>query len=167
VLDGNTLVVVPEEEQAIMNATVFAMKLMEIANFLNGWERNFVKERSDIEKKLKKRDEDLRKALVDLQEMEVNFEAYKDKYQLQLDLTKTLEEKEKEVDRLAEENKVLEEKVAELENLTIPGEEEKAEDPSGEFTQMSRGALIKRCVEAESSAVEMATFSFHNVVAKC
>jgi hypothetical protein len=66
VLDGNTLVVVPEEEQAIMNATVFAMKLMEIANFLNGWERNFVKERSDIEKKLKKRDEDLRKALVDL-----------------------------------------------------------------------------------------------------
>jgi hypothetical protein len=79
VLDGNTLVVVPEEEQAVMNdmdpdalknvladATVFAMKLMEIANFLNGRERNFVKKQSDIEKKLKKRDEDLRKALVDL-----------------------------------------------------------------------------------------------------
>jgi hypothetical protein len=98
--------------------------------------------------------------------MEVNFEAYKDKYQLQLDLTKTLEEKEKEVDRLAAENKVLEEKVAELEKLTIPDKEEKVEAPSGEFTQMSRGALIKRCVEAESSAVEMATFSFHSVVAQ-
>jgi hypothetical protein len=147
-LDGNTDVVVPEVEQAILgdmgpeaiknelaDATVAAMKLIEIANFLNGRERQFVQEKAGLEKKLKKQDGELRKAHADLRELDVSFEAYKDKYQLQLELTRTLEEREREADKLAEEKRILEGKVAELEGqlqkLAIPDEEERNEDPSG------------------------------------
>jgi protein subunit release factor A len=111
------------------------MKLIEIANFLNGRERQFVQEKAGLEKKLKKQDGELRKAHADLRELDVSFEAYKDKYQLQLELTRTLEEREREADKLAEEKRILEGKVAELEGqlqkLAIPDEEERNEDPSG------------------------------------
>jgi hypothetical protein len=63
--DGSTEVVVPEVDQAIMSdmgseslqnviaeASVTSMKLMEIANFLNARERHFVRERSEMEKKM-------------------------------------------------------------------------------------------------------------------
>jgi protein subunit release factor A len=152
-LDGNTEVVVAEVEQAIMNDMgPEAMKLMRIANFLNGRERHFSKERAEVEKKLKKKkDDELKKAYADLQELDVSFEAYMDKYELQLSLTRTLEEKEREADQLSKDKKELVARVAELEGqlqkLTIPDEEEKKEDPSEEFTNTSRGALIKRVIE--------------------
>jgi hypothetical protein len=145
--------VVAEVEQAIMNDMgPEAMKLMRIANFLNGRERHFSKERAEVEKKLKKKkDDELKKAYADLQELDVSFEAYMDKYELQLSLTRTLEEKEREADQLSKDKKELVARVAELEGqlqkLTIPDEEEKKEDPSEEFTNTSRGALIKRVIE--------------------
>jgi hypothetical protein len=173
-LDGNIEVVVLEEEKAIMDdmgpetlknvladATVSTMKLMKISNFFNGRERHFVKERAEAAKKLKKKDDELKKAHADLRELDVSFEAYRDKYELHLTLTKTLEEKEQEEDQLAKDKKELVARVTELEGqlqkLTIPDEEEKNEDPSGEFTNTSPGALIKQVIDVESSAVDMAT----------
>jgi protein subunit release factor A len=163
-LDGNIEVVVLKEEKAIMDdmgpetlknvladATVSTMKLMKISNFFNGRERHFVKERAEAAKKLKKKDDELKKAHADLRELDVSFEAYRDKYELHLTLTKTLEEKEQEEDQLAKDKKELVARVTELEGqlqkLTIPDEEEKKEDPSEEFTNTSRGALIKRVIE--------------------
>jgi hypothetical protein len=50
--------------------------------------------------------------------------------------------------------------------LAIPDEEEKKEDPHGEFTNTSRGSLIRQLVEAQNSVVDMATSSFRNAVAQ-
>jgi DNA-binding protein YbaB len=111
---GSTEVVVPEVDQAIMSdmgseslqnviaeASVTSMKLMEIANFLNARERHFVWERSEMEKKMqamgknyKKMDAELKKVHLSYQEPGVNFDAYKDKHQLQVKLTHTLPNKE-------------------------------------------------------------------------
>jgi hypothetical protein len=53
-----------------------------------------------------------------------------------------------------------------LQKLAIPDEEEKKEDPIGEFTSISRGSLIRQLMDARNSAVEMATSSFRNAVAQ-
>jgi hypothetical protein len=54
--------------------------------------------------------------------------------------------------------------IRQLQRLTIPDEEEKIEDPAGEFANSSRGSLIRKLVDAQISAVEMATSSFQNAV---
>jgi Skp family chaperone for outer membrane proteins len=187
---GSTEVIIPEVDQVIMNdmgpeslgnviaeASVASMKLLEVANFLNQRERQFVEERSTMEKKMqsmeksyKKMDAELKKARLSFRELETNYAAYKDKYQLQVELTQTLASKEAEVEDLSKEKEGLIARVAELEGqlqkLSIPDEEEKREDPHGEFTNISRGSLIKQLMEAQSSAVDMATSSFQNVVAQ-
>jgi hypothetical protein len=187
---GSTEVIIPEVDQVIMNdmgpeslgnviaeASVASMKLLEVANFLNQRERQFVEERSTMEKKMqsmersyKKMDAELKKARLSFRELETNYAAYKDKYQLQVKLTQTLASKEAEVEDLSKEKEGLIARVAELEGqlhkLSIPDEEEKREDPHGEFTNISRGSLIKQLMEAQSSAVDMATSSFQNAVAQ-
>jgi hypothetical protein len=187
---GSTEVIIPEVDQVIMNdmgpeslgnviaeASVTSMKLLEVANFLNQRERQFVEERSTMEKKMqsmeksyKKMDAELKKARLSFRELETNYAAYKDKYQLQVELTQTLASKEAEVEDLSKEKEGLIARVAELEGqlqkLSIPDEEEKREDPHGEFTNISRGSLIKQLMEAQSSAVDMATSSFQNAVAQ-
>jgi hypothetical protein len=136
---------------------VASLQLMEIANFLNGRERFFVQERRDGEKKMKnmeknykKMEAELKKARLDFQELAMNFDAYRDKHVLQVELTQTLLAKEEEADRLAA-------KVAELEGqlqkLSISDEEEKKVDPKGEFTNFSRGSLIKELIDAQNSVV--------------
>jgi chromosome segregation ATPase len=187
---GSTEVIIPKVDQVIMNdmgpeslgnviaeASVASMKLLEVANFLNQRERQFVEERSTMEKKMqsmeksyKKMDAELKKARLSFRELETNYAAYKDKYQLQVELTQTLASKEAEVEDLSKEKEGLIARVAELEGqlqkLSIPDEEEKREDPHGEFTNISRGSLIKQLMEAQSSAVDMATSSFQNAVAQ-
>jgi chromosome segregation ATPase len=159
----------------IAEASMSSLKLMEIASFLNFRERHFVQERSTMEKKMqsmeknyKKMDAELKKVRLSHQELEANYEAYKDKYQLQVELTQTLANKETEVEQLLKENEEWGAKVADLEaqlqKLVIPDEENEA-DPTGEFANTSRGSLIRQLVDAQSSAVEMATSSFHNAVA--
>jgi hypothetical protein len=189
-IDGSTEVIVPEVDQVIMTdmgpeslgnviveASVASMKLMEVANFLNNRERQFVEERSTMEKKMqsmeksyKKMDTELKKVRLNFRELETTYQAYKDKYQHQVELTQTLANKEAEVEVLLKEKESLTASVAELEGqlqkLSIPDEEEKKEDPSGEFVNTSRGSLIKQLVEAQSSAVEMATSSFQNAIAQ-
>jgi hypothetical protein len=102
--------------------------------------------------------------------METNFEAYKDKYALQLSLTTTLEEKEEEARKLSEDKKGLEAKVAALEEqlrkLSLGNAEEREVDPLGEFTELSRADLIRRIMDGESSMLEVATSSFNNAVAQ-
>ncbi|KAK2402268.1 hypothetical protein QL285_051804 [Trifolium repens] len=187
--DGSTEVVVPEVDQAIMTdmgpeslgnviseASMHSLKLMEIASFLNCRERHFVEERSTMEKKMqsmeksyKKMDAERKKACLSHRELEATYEAYKDKYQLQVELTQTLANKEAEVEQLLKEKEEWGAKMADLEGhlqkLVIPDEEEKEADPTGEFANTSRGSLIRQLVDAQNSAVEMATSSFHNVVA--
>jgi hypothetical protein len=188
--DGSTEVVVPEVDQAIMTdmgpeslgnviaeALMHSLKLMEVASFLNRRECHFVEERSTMEKKMqsmeknhKKMDAELKKVRLNYQELEATYEAYKDKYQLQVEFTQTLASKEAEVETPSKEKESLTARVAELEGqlqkLSIPDEDEKREDPSGEFVNTSRGSLIKQLVEAQSSAVEMATSSFQNAIAQ-
>jgi chromosome segregation ATPase len=188
VFDGNTEVIIPEADQAIMTdmgpeslknviaeSSMHCMKLMEVANFLNARERQFVDEWSKLEKKMKslekshkKMDAELKKARQDYEELGATYDAYKDKYQLQVELTQTLQTKEEEAERLAQDKEDLLAKGAELEgqlqNLTIPDEEEKKEDPHGEYTNTSRGSLIRQLVEAQNSAVDMATSSFQNAI---
>jgi hypothetical protein len=190
VFDGSTEVIIPEANQAIMTdmgpeslknviaeSSMHSMKLMEIANFLNARERHFVDERSKLEKRMKsleknhkKMDAELKKARQDYEELGANYDAYKDKYQLQVELTQTLQTKEEEAERLAKEKEDLLAKVAELEGqlqkLAIPDEEERKEDPHGEYTNTSRGSLIRQLVDAQNSAVDMATSSFQNAVAQ-
>jgi Skp family chaperone for outer membrane proteins len=187
---GSTEVIIPKVDQVIMNdmgpeslgnviaeASVASMKLLEVANFLNQRERQFVEERSTMEKKMqsmeksyKKMDAELKKARLSFRELETNYAAYKDKYQLQVELTQTLASKEAEVEDLSKEKEGMIARVAELEGqlqrLSVPDEEEKREDPHGEFTNISRGSLIKQLMEAQSSAVDMATSSFQNAVAQ-
>jgi hypothetical protein len=102
--------------------------------------------------------------------METNFEAYKDKYTLQLSLTTTLEEKEEEARKLSEDKKRLGAKVAALEEqlrkLSLGNAEEREVDPLGEFTELSRADLIRRIMDGESSMLEVATSSFNNAVAQ-
>jgi hypothetical protein len=190
VVNGDTEVIIPEADQAIMTdmgpeslknaiaeSSMHSMKLMEIANFFNARERHFVDERSKMEKKMKglekshkKMDAELKKACQDYEELGANYDAYKDKYQLQVELTQTLQTKEEEAERLAKEKEELLARVADLEGqlkkLTIPDEEEKNEDPHGEYTNTSRGSLIRQLIDAQNSAVDMATSSFQNTVAQ-
>jgi hypothetical protein len=95
--------------------------------------------------------------------LETNFAAYKDKHALQVELSQNLLVKEEEVERLSA-------RVAELEGqlpkLSIPDEEERKEDPKGEFTSLSRGALIRELIDAQNSVIDMATSSFQNAVAQ-
>jgi hypothetical protein len=187
---GSTEVIIPEVDQVIMNdmgpeslgnviaeASVASMKLLEVANFLNQRERQFVEERTTMEKKMqtmeksyKKMDAELKKARLSFRELETNYAVYKDKYQLQVELPQTLASKEAEVEDLSKEKEGLIARVAELEGqlqkLSIPDEEEKNEDPSGEFVNTSRGSLIKQLLDAQNSAVEMATSSFQNAIAQ-
>jgi chromosome segregation ATPase len=153
------------------------MRLMEVANFLNARERQFVEEKSKMEKKMKsmeknykKMEADMKKVRLEYEELGASYDAYKDKYQLQLELTQTLQTKEAEVDSLTKEKEVLVARVAELERklqkLSIPDEEEKKEDPHGEFTNTSRGSLIHQLIDAQDSAVDMASSSFRNAVAQ-
>jgi hypothetical protein len=71
---------------------------------------------------------------------------------------------------LSKEKESLVVRVAELEGqlqkLTIPDEEEKKEDPNGEFANTSWGSLIRELIDAQNSAVEMATSSFQNADAQ-
>jgi chromosome segregation ATPase len=188
--DGSTEVVVPEVDQAIMTdmgpeslgnvideASMHLLKVMEVASFLNRRERHFVEKRSTMEKKMqsmeknhKKMDAELKKVLLNYQELEATYEAYKNMYQLQGELTQTLANKEAEVEQLLKEKEEWGAKMADLEGqlqkLVIPDEEEKEADPTGEFANVSRGSLIRQLVDAQSSAVEMATSSFHNAVAQ-
>jgi hypothetical protein len=171
-IDGSTEVVIPEADQAIMTdmgpeslknviaeSSVHAMKLMEIANFLNVRERHFVDERVKMEKRMKsmeesqkKMDAELKKVRLNYEELGAAYDAYKDKYQLQIELTQTLQIKEEEVERLAKEKENMLAKVAELEGqlqkLSIPDEEGKKEDPHGEYAATSRGSLMRQLVEA-------------------
>jgi chromosome segregation ATPase len=123
-----------------------------------------------LEKSHKKMDAELEKARQDYEELGANYDAYKDKYQLQIKLTQTLQTKEEEAERLAKENESLAARVADLEGqlekLAIPDEREKNEDPHGEYTNTSRRSLIKQLMEAQNSAVDMATSSFQNVIAQ-
>jgi hypothetical protein len=190
VFDSSTEVIIPEADQVIMTdmgseslkgviaeSSMHCMKLMEVANFLNGRERQFVEERLKMEKKMtsmeknyKKMEADLKKVHLEYQELGAAYDAYKDKYQLQIELAQTLRSKEEEAERLAKEKEDLVVKVSELEgklqNLSIPNEEEKIEDPQGTFASTSRGSLIRQLVEAQNLAVDMATTSFHNAVAQ-
>jgi hypothetical protein len=190
VFDGSTEVIIPEANQAIMTdmgpellknviaeSSMHSMKLMEIANFLNARECHFVDERSKMEKRMrslekghKKMDAKLKKARQEFEELGANYDAYKDKYQLQVELTQTLQTKEEEAERLAKEKESLSARVAELEGqlkkLTILDEEEKNEDPHGEYVNTSHGSLIWQLIDAQNSAVDMATSSFQNVVAQ-
>jgi cell division protein FtsB len=190
VFDKNTEVIIPEADQAIMTdmgpeslkgviaeSSMHCMKLMEVANFLNARERQFVDERSKMEKRMKsleknhkKMEADLKKVRLEYEELGASYDAYKDKYQLQIELTQTLQTKEAEVDRLANEKEDLLAKVAglegQLQKLSIPDEEEKKEDPHGAFANTSRGSLIKQLLEAQNFAVDMATSSFQNAVAQ-
>jgi chromosome segregation ATPase len=182
--DGSNEVVVPEVDQAIMTdmgpeslgnviveASMHSLKLMEIASFLNCRERHFVeKKMQNMEKNHKKMDAELKKVRLNYQELEATYEAYKDKYQLQVELTQTLANKEAEVEQLLKEKEEWGAKMADLEGqlqkLVILDEEEKEADPAGEFANTSRGSLIRQLVDAQSLAVEMATSSFHNAVAQ-
>jgi DNA repair ATPase RecN len=190
VFDKNTEVIIPEADQAIMTdmgpeslkgviaeSSMHCMKLMEVANFLNARERHFVDERSKMEKRMqglekthKKMDAELKKVRQEYEELGATYDAYKDKYQLQIELTQTLQAKEEEAERLAKEKEDLLVKVASLEGqlqkLALPDEEEKREDPLGEFANTSRGSLIRQLVDAQNSAVEMATSSFRNAVSQ-
>jgi chromosome segregation ATPase len=190
VFDKNTEVIIPEADQAIMTdmgpeslkgviaeSSMHCVKLMEVANFLNARERHFVDERSKMEKRMqslekthKKMDAELKKVRQEYEELGATYDAYKDKYQLQVELTQTLQAKEEEAERLAKEKEDLLGKVAglegQLQKLAIPDEEEKREDPLGEFTNTSRGSLIRQLVDAQNSAVEMATSSFRNAVSQ-
>jgi hypothetical protein len=107
--DGSTNVIIPEADQAIMTdmgpkslknviteSSMHCMKLMEVANFLNARD-HFVDERAKLEKRMKslekshkKMDAELKKARQDYEELWANFYAYKDKYQLQVELTQIL-----------------------------------------------------------------------------
>jgi hypothetical protein len=189
VFDGNTEVIIPEADQAIMTdmgpeslknviaeSSMHCMKLMEVANFRNARERQFVDERSKMEKRMKslekthkKMDAELKKVRQEYEELGATYDAYKDKYQLQVELTQTLQTKEEEAERLAKEKEDLLAKVAglegQLQKLSIPDEEEKKEDPHGEFSNTSRGSLIKQLIEAQNSAVDMASSGFQNAVA--
>jgi chromosome segregation ATPase len=190
VFDGNTEVIIPEADQAIMTemgpeslknviaeSSMHCMKLMEVANFLNARERQFVDERSKMKKRMKsleknhkKMEAELKKVRQEYEELGATYDAYKDKYQLQVELTQTLQTKEEEAERLAKEKEDLLAKVAglegQLQKLAIPDEEEKKEDPHGEFTNTSRGSLIRQLMDAQNSAVNMATSSFQNAVAQ-
>jgi hypothetical protein len=190
IFDANTEVIIPEADQAIMadmgqesmkaviaESSMHCMKLMEVANFLNVREKQFVEERSKMEKKVgnmernyKKMEADMKKVRLEYEELGASYDAYKDKYQLQLELTQTLQAKETEVESLSKEKEDLVARVAELEGklqqLSIPDEEEKKEDPFGEFTSTSRGSLIHQLIDAQNSAVDMASSSFQNAVAQ-
>jgi cell division protein FtsB len=190
VFDANTEVIIPEADQTIMTdmgpeslkgviaeSSMHCMKLMEVANFLNARERQFVEERSKMEKRMasmeknyKKMEADMKKVRLDYEELGASYDAYKDKYQLQLELTQTLQAKEVEVESLSKEKENLVSRVAELEGklqqLSIPDEEEKEEDPLGEFVNTSRGSLIHQLIDAQNSAVDMASSSFQNAVAQ-
>jgi hypothetical protein len=50
--------------------------------------------------------------------------------------------------------------------LTIPDEEEKSKDPHGKYANTSRGSLIRQLIDAQNSAVDMATSIFQNDVAQ-
>jgi hypothetical protein len=190
VFDKNTEVIIPEADQAIMTdmgpetlkgviaeSSMHCMKLMEVANFLNARERHFVDERSKMEKKVtilekshKRMDAELKKVRQEYEELGATYDAYKDKYQLQVELTHTLQMKEEEAERLAKEKEDLLARVADLEGqlqkLAIPDEEEQKEDPLGDFSTTSRGSLIRQLMDAQNSAVEMATSSFRNAVSQ-
>jgi hypothetical protein len=73
------------------------------------------KRMKSLEKNHKKMDAELKKALQDYEELGTNYDAYKDKYQLQVELTQTLQTKEEEAERLAKEKESLSARVAELE----------------------------------------------------
>jgi chromosome segregation ATPase len=68
-----------------------------------------------LEKNHKKMDAELKKARLEYEELGANYDAYKDKYQLQVELTQTLQTKEEEAERLAKEKESLSARVAELE----------------------------------------------------
>jgi archaellum component FlaC len=172
VFDSNTEVIIPEADQAIMTdmdseslkgviaeSSMHCMKPMEVANFLNARERQFVEERSKMEKRMKgmeksykKMEADLKRVHLEYQELGAAYDAYKDKYQLQIELAQTLRLKEEEVERLDKEKEDLVTTVSEIEGklqcLSIPDEEEKIEDPRGTFASTSRGSLIRQLVEA-------------------
>jgi hypothetical protein len=110
VFDGSTEVLIPEADQAIMTdmgpeslknviveSSMHCLKLMEVANFLNARERHFVEERSKMEKRMssmekshKRMDAELKKVRQEYEELGATYDAYKDKYQLQVELTQTL-----------------------------------------------------------------------------
>jgi multidrug resistance efflux pump len=109
-------------KNVIVEASMSSMKLMEIANFLNARECHFVQERSRLEKRMtsmekncKNMDAELKKARPSYQELGAKYDAYKDKYQLQVELTQTLATKKEEAERLAKEKESLMARVTELE----------------------------------------------------
>jgi predicted RNase H-like nuclease (RuvC/YqgF family) len=128
------------------------------------------KRMQSMEKNHKKMDAELKKVRLNFRELETTYEAYKDKYHLQVELTQTLANKEAKVEQLLKEKEEWGAKVADLEGqlqkLSIPDKEEKSGDPSGEFVNTSRGSLIKQLLDAQNSAVEMATSSFQNAIAQ-
>ncbi|MCI47754.1 hypothetical protein A2U01_0068996, partial [Trifolium medium] len=95
--DGYTEVIVPEAEKTILddmgpeaikneitNSSVAVFKLLEIVNYLNGRECQYLRERDAAQKKVN----DLGHKL---SEMKVFFDDYKNKYALQQELVATLE----------------------------------------------------------------------------
>jgi hypothetical protein len=178
-VDKNTKVVLSEAEKIILSdmgpeamraeiadATVAAFKLMAIANFLNGRECKYLKERDDARKQVQKLGQDLN-------ELQASYEAYQEKSALQISLTTTLAHKEEEVEKLTLVTKMQRAKIAELEDQlktsassSVADEEESSVDPLGEFAGFSRAAMIARIMECESTAVEIAKWSFDNAVAQ-
>ncbi|MCI28337.1 hypothetical protein A2U01_0049537, partial [Trifolium medium] len=142
---GQTKVIIPDAEKAILDgmgpealkneiadSSIAVFKLLEVVNYLNGRECQYLKERDIARKKVN----DLGQKLTN---MKVSFNDYKEKYALQETLITDLEKAEgklaelvKERDVLTLEVKELKEKIAGLEEklkslieVTVIGEEEK------------------------------------------
>ncbi|MCI28373.1 hypothetical protein A2U01_0049573, partial [Trifolium medium] len=112
-------------------------------------------------------------------ELKATFDDYKNKYALQVDLVKTLEEVEarlegviKERDSLLEQVKARNEQIANLEeglktaDATAITEEEKKMGPDGAYAGFSRVDFVRTILDWQGSVVEVSSSQFRNVVAQ-
>ncbi|MCH88114.1 hypothetical protein A2U01_0008995 [Trifolium medium] len=147
-------------------------RLLEVVTFLNGRECHYLKERDVAAKRVTELGKQLR-------EMTVAFDDYKNKYALQLNLVKDLEEAEvrlaevvREKDALVEQVKGLKERIAALKEkiksaeVALISPEEQKLDPAGDYAEASRADLNKKILDFEASMIAVASAQFQNAVAQ-
>ncbi|MCI22645.1 hypothetical protein A2U01_0043821, partial [Trifolium medium] len=158
--DGQTEVIVPEAKKAILddmgpeaiknetaNSSVAVFKLLDIVNYLNGREFQYLRKKDAAQKK---------------KEFVTTLETTEAK----------LADVVKERDGLLQRVKELEDKILSLEGklksaeVTLMVEEEKEADLSGIYTESSRAELITKIFEVEYTMIEAASSQFHNAVAQ-
>ncbi|GAU51227.1 hypothetical protein TSUD_136240 [Trifolium subterraneum] len=144
-------------------SSVAVFKLLEVANFLNGRECKYLRERDEARAHAKDFGERLTVVEKDLA---VQTKACSDAEDKVTRLEKELHDAKEEEGRLKGKVEELEEKLSSLTLTPAADEEERRVDPAGTYTSFSRAGLIAKIYEVGDLQLEVASSSFRNALAQ-